>query len=138
MMSLLIPGKEVTPSRRFKANTRQTIAAAVRVGDYDDIVVMAAEDGDLQLMDCVMCGEFFWLRTENGNLRRVMAANARSFRHAGETVFDSPQVIPYVQAHFWDDGMVIEKGERDSVQQAITNQGKVYVRDLRDRQFQRY
>jgi hypothetical protein len=137
MMSLLIPGKEVTPSRRFKANTRQTIAAAVRVGDYDDIVVMAAEDGDLQLMDCVMCGEFFWLRTENGNLRRVMAANARSFRHAGETVFDSPQVIPYVQAHFWDDGMVIEKGERDSVQQAITNQGKVYVRDLRDRQFQR-
>jgi Heparinase II/III-like protein/Heparinase II/III N-terminus len=138
MMSFLIPGKEATVSRRFKGNSRQTIAAAVRVGDYDDIVVMAVEDGDLQIMDCEMRGEFFWLRTQNGNLRRLLAANARFFRHAGETVFDSPQAIPYVQAHFWDDGIVIEKGERDSAQQVLTNQGKVYVRDLRDRQFQRY
>jgi hypothetical protein len=138
MMSFLIPGKEATVSRRFKANSRQTIAAAVRVGDYDDIVVMAGEDGDLHIMDCAMRGEFFWLRTQNGNLRRLLAANARFFRHAGETVLDSPQAVPYVQAHFWDDGIVIEKGERDSAQQVITNQGKVYVRDLRDRQFQRY
>ena len=110
----------------------------MRIGDYDDIVVMAVDDGDLHLMDCVMCGEFFWLRTQNGNLRRLMAVNARSFRYGSETVFDSPQVVPYVQAHFWEDGIVIEKGERDSAQQVITNQGKVYVRDLRDRQIQRY
>ena len=127
LLSLLIPGKDVTPSRRFTANSRETIAAAVRAGDYDDIVVMTVGDGELHIMDCVMRGEFFWLRLQNGSLRRVLAVNAHSFRHGGETVFDSPQVIPYVQAHLWEDGIVIERGE----------QGRVYVRDLRDRQFQR-
>jgi hypothetical protein len=66
---------------------------------------------------------------ENGNLRRLLAVNARSFKYAGETVFESREVIPYVQAYFWDNGIVIERGE---------NEGKVYVRDLRDRQFQRH
>jgi hypothetical protein len=127
LLSLLIPGKDVTPSRRFTANSRETIGAAVRAGDYDDIVVMTLGDGELHIMDCVMRGEFFWLRLQNGSLRRVLAVNAHSFRHGGETVFDSPQVIPYVQAHLWEDGIVIERGE----------QGRVYVRDLRDRQFQR-
>jgi hypothetical protein len=47
----------------------------------------------------------------------------------GETVFESKEVIPYVQAYFWDNGILIELGEHE---------GKVYVRDLRDRQFQRY
>jgi hypothetical protein len=99
----------------------------VRDGDYDDIAVLAIEDGDLHMLDCVMRGEFFWMRMENGNLRRLLATNARFFQYGGETVFDSDQVIPYVQADFWDDGIVIERGE----------QGTVYVRDLRDRQFQR-
>ena len=62
------------------------------------------------------------------NLRRLLAVNAHSFTYAGETVFDSAQPVPYIQAHFWDSGMVIESGE---------GEGKVYVRDLRDRQFQR-
>jgi hypothetical protein len=128
MLSLLVPGKKPTQSRRFKANTNRTIAAAIRDGDYEDLVVMASQDGDLHLLDCVMRGEFFWLRTENGSLRRLLAVNAYSFTHAGETVFQSTAPIPYLQAHFWDDGIVIERGDYE---------GKVYVRDLRDRQFQR-
>jgi hypothetical protein len=129
MLSFVRTGQEPTQSRRFKANTNHTIAAAIRDGEYDDIAVMAVEDGDLRLLDCTMRGEFFWLRLENGNLRRLLAVNANSFSYAGETIFDGPQVIPYIQAYFWEDGIVIERGG---------NEGKVYVRDLRDRQFQRY
>jgi Heparinase II/III-like protein/Heparinase II/III N-terminus len=129
MMSFLVPGKKATQSRRFKANTNRTIAAVIRDGEYDDLVVMATQDGELHLLDCVMRGEFFWLRTENGSLRRLLAVNAHSFTHAGENVFQSAAPIPYLQAHFWDDGIVIERGEHE---------GKVYVRDLRDRQFQRF
>jgi hypothetical protein len=128
MMSFIVPGKDAAYSRRFKANTKNAIAAVIRDGEYDDFVVMAVEDGDLRFMDYAMRGEFFWLRTEQGNLRRLLAVNARSFGWAGESVFESHTVIPYVQAYFWEDGIVIEHGEKE---------GKVYVRDLRDRQFQR-
>jgi hypothetical protein len=69
------------------------------------------------------------MRTENGVLKQLVAVNARSFSYAGESVFDGPGPSPYVVAHFWDDGIVIEHGE---------NEGKVYVRDFRDRQFQRF
>ncbi len=128
MMSFVVPSPEPIHSRRFKANSNHTIAAVLRNGDYDDIAVMALEDGDLHLIDYSMRGEFFWLRTENGNLRRLLAVNAYSFSYGGETIFQSRQMIPYVQAYFWEDGIVIEHGEHE---------GKVYVRDLRDRQFQR-
>jgi hypothetical protein len=128
MMSFLIPGEEARPSRRFESGGGSTIGAAVRDGDYDDIAIMSMEGAELHLIDCVMRGEFFWLRTENGALKQLLAVNARSFKHAGETIFESPQLIPYVTAYFWENGIVIERGEQE---------GKVYVRDLRDRQFQR-
>jgi Heparinase II/III-like protein/Heparinase II/III N-terminus len=128
MMTFLMAGKQITQSRRFNGNSKHALAAVIRDGEHDDIAVTCADDGDLHLMDCVMRGEFFWLRMENGNLQRLLAVNAHSFSHAGEKVFDSQTPIPYVQAFFWEDGMVIERGE---------DEGKVYVRDLRDRQFQR-
>jgi hypothetical protein len=129
MMTFLVPGNEATHSRRFLGNSKHAIAAVIRDGAYDDIAVTCLEDGQFQLIDCAMRGEFFWMRMENGNLQRLLAVNACSFSYAGETVFESQVPLPYVQVHFWDNGMVIERGE---------DEGKVYVRDLRDRQFQRY
>ena len=128
MMSFLVPGNDPISSRRFKANTSQTIAAAISDGDYDDIVVTAVQDGELRLTDYTMRGEFFWLRTERGGLRRLFAVNAYSFSYAGETVFESERAVPYVQASFCDKSILIETGE---------DEGKLYVRDLRHRQFQR-
>jgi hypothetical protein len=127
MMSFIVPGNEPIRARRFKANTDHAIAASIQDGECDDVVVMAVRDGDLRLTDLDMRGEFFWLRTEHGRLRRLFAVNAYSFSYGGELLFESPKAIPYVQAYVWDDGIVIERGE---------NEGKVYVRDLRDRQFQ--
>jgi hypothetical protein len=128
MLSFLVPGNRPIRSHRFKANTSHAIAAAIRDGDYDDIAVMAVEDGDLHFMGFEMRGEFFWLRMEHGNLRRLLAVNAHSFKYAGEAVFEGKEMTPYVQVCFSENGILIESGEQE---------GKVYVRDLRHRQFQR-
>jgi hypothetical protein len=128
MMSFLVPGNQTAQSQRFKSNTTHAIAAGIRGGDYDDIAVMTVEDGDLHFMEYEMRGEFFLLRLEAGTIRRLVAVNAFTFRHVGETIFDSNDMIPYVQVFFWENGIVIERGEQE---------GKVYVRDMRDRQFQR-
>jgi hypothetical protein len=128
MMTFMMPGSAPTQSRRFNGNSNHAIAAVIRNGEYDDIAVMCIEDGDLHLNDCVMRGEFFWMRLQNGELQRLVAVNAHSFSYTDETVFESQSPIPYVQAYFWENGIVIERGEQE---------GKVYVRDLRDRQFQR-
>jgi heparinase II/III-like protein len=128
MMSFLIPGPRSSRSRRFDMGDRTAIAGAIRDGNYDDIAVMSTGRSELQIIDCSMKGEFFWMRTENGALKQLFAVNATAFSYAGETVFESREPNPYVVAHFWDNGIVIERGE---------GEGKVYVRDLRDRQFQR-
>lgn len=130
MMSFLVPGKRSVESRRFQANSNHAMAAAIRDGEFDDVAATIAIDGDLNMLDCTMRGEFFWMRMQNGNLCRLLAVNASSFKYGGETVFESKEPIPYVQAYFWDNGIVIERGGE--------NEGKVYVRDLRDRQFQRH
>jgi hypothetical protein len=128
MMAMIMPGTAATQSRRFNGNSEHAIAAVIRNGEYDDVAVMCSEDADLHLNGCVMRGEFFWMRLRNGDLQRLLAVNAHFFSYSDETVFESSQPIPYVQAYFWEHGIVIERGERE---------GKVYVRDLRDRQFQR-
>jgi hypothetical protein len=129
MVSFLVPTDQPVHSRRLKGNTSHAIAAVSQNGEYDDIAVMSRTDGDLQLTDYVMRGEFFWMRTEQRSLRRLLAVNAYSFKYAGQTVFESEEMIPYVEVCFWDNGILIERGEQE---------GKVYVRDLRDRQFQRH
>ena len=130
MMAFLVPGKHAAESRRFQANSDYATAAVIRDGEFDDIVITAAVDGDLHALDCTMRGELFWMRLQNGNLSRLLAVNAHFFRFGGEVLFESKEPISYVQAYFWDGGIVIEHGDK--------SEGKVYVRDLRDRQFQRY
>jgi hypothetical protein len=128
MMTLMMPGTAPAQSRRFNENSNHAIAAVIRNAEFDDIAVMCREDRDFHLNDCVMRGEFFWLRLQNGDLQHLVAVNAKSFSRADENVFESQSSIPYVQAYFWEEGIVIERGD---------GEGKVYVRDLRDRQFQR-
>jgi hypothetical protein len=128
MMTFMMPGTTPTQSRRFDENSSHAIAAVIRNAEYDEIAVMCLEDRDLHLNDCVMRGEFFWMRLQNGDLKHLVAVNAKLFSHADEIVFESQVSIPYVQVYFWESGIVIERGD---------GEGKVYVRDLRDRQFQR-
>src|SRR5262249_45448757 len=106
MMSFLAPGVQPLQSRRLKANTTRAIAAAIRDQGYEDVVVMGVENGDLKFNDCLMRGELFWMRMEDGNLRRVFAVNAYAFRRAGQTIFESGEMIPYVQVDFCDNGIL--------------------------------
>jgi hypothetical protein len=117
MMSVLVPGNEPICSRRFKSNTSHAIAAVIRDGEYDDLVVMAVADGDVRFMDYHMRGELFWLRTEQGSLRRLLAVNAYTFSRGDERVFESRGMVPYVQAHFWENGIVIERGDSLSIRE---------------------
>jgi hypothetical protein len=129
MVAFLVPGNTAAQVRRVKANSHHAIAASIRHGDYEDVVVTTVERGELRLADFSMSGEFFWLRFEQGVLRRLAAFNANAFSYAGETVFESADRIPWVHACFWDTGILIERGD---------SEGKMYVRNLRDRQFQRH
>jgi hypothetical protein len=129
MMSFLVPTNEPVQSWRIKANRREVLAAAIRDREFDDIAVMSSEDGDLRLLDFAMRGEFFWMRMAQGKLCRLLAVNAYSFSYAGDTVFEYQQPGAYVHAYLCQDGMMIERGDR---------KGELYVRDLRDRQFQRH
>jgi len=128
MVAFLVPGCTPAETRRFKANSHHAIATSIRHGDYEDVVVTTIEQGDLRFTDFSMVGEFFWLRFEQGVLRRLAAFNANSFSYAGEPVFESADRIPWVHACFWETGILIERGD---------SEGKMYVRNLRDRQFQR-
>jgi hypothetical protein len=119
MMSFMAPGNSPIRSRRFKANSSHAIAAAIRDGEYDDIVVNTVQDGDLRFMDFAMRGEFFFMRTEGGSLRRLFALNAYSFTYGNETLFESNEVIPYVQAYFWENGIVIERGDTLSLRERV-------------------
>jgi hypothetical protein len=131
MLSFVVPfltrGSEPARCVRFKSNSNHATAVLIKDGEHDDLVVTALEDGELRFMDYVMRGEFFWLRTQQGSLRRLLAVNAYSFRFGGETVFEHNMAVPYVQAYVWENGIVIERGEKE---------GTVYVRDLRNRQLQ--
>jgi hypothetical protein len=132
MMTLLIPGLEARRSRCLQVRGGHAIAAVLRDGDYEDICVQSLDNAPFQLLEFGFHGEFFWIRTQNGVPVQLLAVNARLFRTSSEVVFESADGIPYVSAHFWENGIVIERAPEGTV-----HEGKVYVRDLRDRQFQR-
>jgi hypothetical protein len=128
-LAFLVPGAGANlRTRRLNASGGRAICAVLRDGNFEDICVASIDNSaELRLLDFAMAGEFFWLRTENGVLRRLLAINARLFASSGDVIFGESTPISHVMVHIWDNGMVIERGEEE---------GQVYVRDLRDRQFQ--
>ena len=133
-MSFLVPQaaneRAGMRTRRLRVAGGPAIAGAITDGEFEDICVVAQESsGPMRLMDFSMSGELFWIRTINGAVRQLMAVNASSFAISGETIFQERQPLSHVSVHLWENGMLIEHGDEE---------GKVYVRDLRDRQFQRH
>jgi hypothetical protein len=111
MIAFIVPGNAPIRCQRFKSNTNAAIAAAIQDGEYDDFLILAGEDGDLHFMGYAMRGELFWIRTKGGTVCRMLAVNAYAFQCGNDTIFDSDEVIPHVQVHFWENGIVIQRGE---------------------------
>jgi hypothetical protein len=127
-MTVLSAAGDSPLSQRIATRTANSLAVAFRDRDYEDRCVFSPDSREIVLSNCRMRGEVFWMRSQQGVLKQLVGINAASFTVNGEVLFESDKPIPYVVVHLWENGMVIERGEHE---------GKVYVRDFRDRQFQR-
>jgi hypothetical protein len=81
--------------RRLKLEDGKGIACAYEHHGFEDIVVFSAGNGEIRAAGFRMQGEFFWLRTENGNLKQVAAIRACSLSHDGRNVFQRFEPGPY-------------------------------------------
>jgi len=130
MMTFLAPerGAALSASARMTAHGGNVVAASFTDHEYVDTCVFSPDGGETRLAEYSMQGEVFWLRTQCGMLKRLTAINAVRFSMGREVIFENGAPMPYAAVYLWDNGMVIERGDPE---------GRMYVRDLRDRQFQR-
>ena len=87
------------------------LACSLERGESRDIAVVSLGDTEVEIEDFKARGSFFWLRTENGMARRLLAFNARSFTNGGNSVFANPDRLPYISLCFGKDGVELEQGE---------------------------
>jgi hypothetical protein len=131
-ITFLCPNAEKPHSQRLAVKGQRGSPApiAATFGDcaFEDTCIFAPDGSSAVLGDCESQAEIVWMRSQDGALKQIIAINAKKLSLGGEMIFESEEPIPYVLAHVWENSMVIERGEPG---------GKVYVRDLRYRQFQR-
>jgi len=72
---------------RLKVAGGNAIACAHRHHGFEDIAVISTGDAELTVASFRLHGEFFWLRLENGELKQVLAMQARLLDHGGREVF---------------------------------------------------
>jgi hypothetical protein len=87
------------------------LACSFEQGGLRDIAVVSLGESEVEFEDFKARGSFFWLRTENGVARRLLAFNARSFTREGNSVFANPDPFPYISVRFGNDGVELEQGE---------------------------
>jgi hypothetical protein len=133
VMTVLAPGAEPVACRRISAGSRNrnstVIATSVTHGDYNDVCLFSPDGAEACVGETTMRGEICWMRSQKGMLKQIVAINAKALSIRDDVIFENQEPMPYVLAHIWENSMVIERGD---------NEGKVYVRDLRYRQFQRH
>jgi hypothetical protein len=82
-------------ARRLEVEDGPGIACAYRHHGFEDIVVFSTGDSEMRAAGFRMLGEFFWLRTEHGNLKQVVAIRACSLSHDGRNVFQRSEPGPF-------------------------------------------
>ena len=129
MITILAPNAERPSSHRVDVRGKPNAnAVSFCDRDFEDLSVFVPDAAETRIGEYTMRGELFWIRSQEGSLKQIVAINAKAFSIGGETIFENDEPIPYVLVHFWENGLVIERGEHE---------GKVYVRDLRHGTFQR-
>ena len=87
------------------------LACSIEHGQYVDTAIASLGESEVEMDEFSARGSFFWLRTENGIARRLLAFNARSFTREGNIIFANPDPFPYVSVRFGIDGSELEHGE---------------------------
>src|SRR5579872_549350 len=82
-------------ARRLQVEDGRGIACAYQHDGFEDIVMFSTGNGEIRAAGFRMQGEFFWLRTEDGVLKDVVAIRARGLRHRGRNVFQRSEPGPY-------------------------------------------
>jgi hypothetical protein len=81
--------------RRIEVEDGRGIACAYRHHGFEDIVIFSIGNGEIRAAGFRMQGEFFWLRTEDGILKQIVAIRACSLSHHGRNVFQRSEPGPY-------------------------------------------
>ncbi len=74
-------------ARRLQVDDGRAIACAYAHHGFEDLVIFSIGAGEICVAGFRMLGEFFWLRTEGGFLKQVVAIRACSLSHDGRNVF---------------------------------------------------
>ncbi|MBI3895002.1 MAG: alginate lyase family protein [Acidobacteria bacterium] len=105
----------------------QAIACTVKNQSRNDLMVFSLRDSELEVSDCKMRGELFWLHTDRDILKQFFALNAHSLEYNGQTVFQNSDPMDFV----WHE--ICEETEAANVEPAELEMGEmVYVRDMRN------
>jgi len=71
---------------RMDTGDASTVVCSSRQGQFEDIVVSSAGDRTISIADLRLCGEFFWIRKENGVVTQKLAIGATRFECSGNAV----------------------------------------------------
>jgi hypothetical protein len=82
-------------ARRLEVEEGRGIACAYQHHGFEDIVVFSTGSNEIRAVGFCMQGEFFWLRTQEGILKQVVAMRACSLSHGGRNVFQRSEPGPF-------------------------------------------
>ena len=144
IVSILVPfvaGSDQPASRQDRegcevsglAAGEQVVACAVKKQSRKDLMVFSTQDSELEVSDCKMRGELFWLRTDGDVLKQLFAVNARSLEYNGQTFLANSDPVDYGWNEATEETESAEKTEEAESAERNEVGEMAYVRDMRDR-----
>jgi hypothetical protein len=82
-ITVLIPGAPSPRIRRLALEADHGIACAIDRNGFTDVIVFNPEGGEVTVSGARMTGEFFWMRTQHGELHSSLAVRATAFQYDG-------------------------------------------------------
>ena len=87
-MTLLAPASTGAVVHGLSVAAGSAIALSYSHQGFEDLAVVSTGDGEIRVADFCMQGDFFWLRLENGVLKRAITIRAASLTHNGRNVLE--------------------------------------------------
>jgi hypothetical protein len=98
-MTFLAPSQTNAVLRKLSPGGGNVLCCRYQNDGYDDLAVLCMDDHSVEVDGFRMHGEFFWLRSEAGTLRQVIAIRARSLFAHGASIFQQSEAGPHFSLH---------------------------------------